>query len=88
MERGYVYIETLYEGRGLPLCLEASREKKHNSLRVLWFPPSQEQSAAGAEAGISISVAGEDKDTAVPQSSHSLFVLKLVHWYICGCTGM
>ena len=88
MERGDVYIETLYKGRGLPLGLEASREKEHNSLRVVWFPPSQVPSAAGSEAGISISVAGEDKDTAVPQSSHSLFVLTLVYWYICGCTGM
>ena len=89
MERGDVYIETLYEGRGLPLCLEASREKKHNSLRVLWFPPSQVLSAAGSEAGISISEAGGGQRycsatiitlTVCPDISTLVYLS--VYWYV------
>ena len=70
-----IKVRVIQDGRPTVQASALIMPPTHNSLPVLWFPLSQVQSAAEAEAGISISLAGEDKDTAVPQSSHSLFVL-------------
>ena len=73
-----IKVRVIQDGRPTVQASALITPPTYNSLPVLWIPPSQVQSAAGAEAGISISEAGEDKDTAVPQSSHSLFVLAFV----------